>query len=274
MPIWGRNPKYRSLDNIIGEMRFLNENYGVDLFLFQDEYFISTAERCTEFCNKLLKSGLKVKWKCFGRVNLTTRTMMEEMARSGCIELRFGLESGSEKVLARTRKGFRPDQSIPVVSDAVRLFPNVDALYVWGFPFETMADFSKTVFQMITFRMMGVRVLPSLLSLLPQTQIYRDYIDSTELEFCSELFPEYMVTGHELRNSSRVTLEDRYMDIFSFIRNHPRIFPGFFHIDLADNVLPKFDILEEFGFYVRRKEISRESCGAHSPRLTTSPVPA
>ncbi len=274
MPFWGRNPKYRSLDNIIDEMRYLHENFGVDLFLFQDEYFISTPERCSAFCARLRKSGLRVRWKCFGRINLTTRGMMEEMARSGCIELRFGLESGSEKVLARTRKGFTPEQSIPVVSQAVRLFPGVDAFYVWGFPFETMADFSQTIFQMITFRMMGVRVLPSLLSLLPQTQIYRDYIDSYELEFCRELFPEYMVTGHELRHSSRVSIESRYMEIFEFIRCHPRIFPGFFHIDLENNILPKFSVLEEFGFYVPRDEISSESCGAHSPRLTTSPVPA
>ena len=37
-----------------------------------------------------------------------------------------------------------------------------------------MEDFQQTLFQMVSLRMMGARILPSLLSLLPQTEIYRD----------------------------------------------------------------------------------------------------
>ncbi len=273
MPIWGRTPKYRSTEDILSEMEFLYREHGVDMFLFQDEYFISTPQRAREFCDKLRATGLPVKWKCFGRINLTTRDMMEEMARAGCVELRFGIESGSDKVLGRTKKGFTTEQAIDVVSDAIQLFPGVDVFFVWGFPFETLADFEQSLFQMITFRMLGARVLPSMLCLLPQTQIYRDYIDTTKLEFCRELFPEYMVTGHEIRHSSRITIQSRHKKIFEFIEKYPRIFPGFFHIDLKNNIVPKLQLLEKFGFYNSDQSGATEveSCGAHSPRITTSP---
>ena len=95
--------------------------------------------------------------------------MMERMAGTGCLELRFGIESGSDAVLARTRKGFSAEQAVAVVSEGVQLFDRVDAFYVWGFPYETMEDFHQSVFQMISFRMMGARMLPSLLCFLPQT---------------------------------------------------------------------------------------------------------
>ena len=170
----------------------------------------------------------------------------------------------------RTRKGFKSEDAIPVVSEALRLFPTVDVFYVWGFPFETMRDFEKSLFQMITFRMMGARVLPSLLCLLPQTQIYRDYMGSGTLQFCKELFPEYMVTGHEVRHSTRINILEKHRKIFEFIEQYPHIFPGFFQVDSEENLLPKLEILEKFGFYPPRDKpaIDMESCGAHSPSLS------
>ena len=72
----------------------------------------------------------------------------------------------------------------------------MDAFYVWGFPFDTMEDFYQSVFQMISFRMMGARILPSMLCYLPQTEILRESVRLADLEFAPDLFPEYMVTGH------------------------------------------------------------------------------
>ncbi|MFH0825960.1 MAG: hypothetical protein V2B18_24660, partial [Pseudomonadota bacterium] len=54
---------------------------------------------------------------------------------------------------------------------------------------QTMDDFNQSLFQMVSFRMMGIRILPSLLSLLPQTEIYRDLPAETKLEFCPYLLP-------------------------------------------------------------------------------------
>ena len=38
-------------------------------------------------------------------------------------------------------------------------------------------------------------------------------------------------------------------DRIPLIIDNPDIFPGFFHIDLAGNVLPKLKMLQEFGFH-------------------------
>ena len=47
------------------------------------------------------------------------------------------------------------------------------------------------------------------------------------------------------------------------------MFPGFFHVDLAGNVLPKLELLTQLGFYTvpdRPAGTEAETCGAHSPR--------
>ncbi len=174
-PVWNLESYSRSAKNIVAEMEFLHRAAGVDLFLFQDEFFVSGKPQVMQFCDELDRRGLKVQWKAFGRVNLVDEEMMRAMAAGGCVELRFGIESGSDRVLSEIKKGFTAAQSLEVVPKAIQFFPRVDAFFVWGFPFESMDDFRQSLFQMVSFRMLGARILPSLLSLLPQTEIYRQW---------------------------------------------------------------------------------------------------
>jgi anaerobic magnesium-protoporphyrin IX monomethyl ester cyclase len=269
-PIWGHATTRRSDGNIIAEMAELKERAGADLFLFQDEFFVCTPKQVVGFCSELKHSKLNVDWKAFGRVNLTDGAMMQRMADSGCLELRFGIESGSANVLKQTKKGFNNEQAVDVISAAVKVFDRVDAFYVWGFPFETMEDFHQSVFQMVSFRLLGARILPSLLCFLPQTEIFRQYGGAgRNLEFCRELFPEYMLTGHEICKTAKVEIDDTHTPLFDFIEENPDIFPGFFHWDLQSNVLPKLRVLQEMGFYpADNMELDlTDSCGAHSPRV-------
>jgi len=269
-PVWGRKPVLRGVESIVLEMADLQERTGCDLFLFQDEYFVSSSERVRKLCDAIAAQGLTVRWKAFGRVDQTDEATMRAMAKAGCVELRYGVESGSDRVLSRVVKGFDAKRAHEVLSEAVGIFPGVDAFYMWGFPFETLQDFHQTLLHMIASRAMGVRILPSLLSLLPQTTLYQQLDPSTELEFFPELFPEYMLTGHEVCDRGRVRIADEHAPIYDFIAKHPRIFPGFFHVDVEGNVLPKYRLLQKFGFYATqdRHELlgaEVECCGAHSP---------
>lgn len=270
-PVWNLESYSRTPKNIVDEMEYLKKEAGVDLFLFQDEFFISTREHVMEFCGELKRRKLGIEWKAFGRVNLVDTDMMHAMADNGCLELRFGIESGSEKILKLTKKGFTVSQSLEIIPKAVKIFPRVDAFYIWGFPFETLEDFNQSLFQMVSFRMMGARILPSLLSLLPQTELYREYADKAVLEFCPYLLPEFVFTGHEICLGGEIDIPSKYADYFGLITENPDIFPGFFHIDLENNILPKLELLRQFGFYPESKGLSemdnKESCGAHSPRI-------
>lgn len=268
-PVWDLESFSRSPKNIVDEMEFLHREADVDLFLFQDEFFVSGRRQVIEFCRELASRNIDVQWKAFGRVNLVDEEMMQLMARTGCVEIRFGIESGSDRVLKQIKKGFTAAETLELIPQAVEIFPRVDAFFVWGFPFETMDEFNQSLFQMVSFRMMGARILPSLLSLLPQTELYREWCTQVQLEFCPYLFPEFVFTGHEVCHGGTVELPDRYGEYFDLIKGNPDICSGFFHVDLAGNVLPKLELLRQFGFYPEAEpsESTAESCGAHSPRV-------
>ncbi len=268
-PIWSLDPCHRSVEGIVDEMRFLKETGGAKLILFQDEFFLTGRKRVMAFCDALERAGLDLLWKAFGRINLTDEDMMRRMADCGCVEIRFGVESGSDEILAACKKGFTSAQAVEVVSKATRIFRRTDLFYVWGYPFETMEQFYQSVFQMISFRMMGARILPSMLCLLPQTEIFRENVDPSKLEFAPDIFPEYMITGHEISRFAHVEITSPHAGTFDFIQQHRDLFPGFFHLDLANNIRPKLRVLQEFGFYPASDTELREmeSCGAHSPRV-------
>ena len=278
-PVWNLESYSRSPRNIVGEMQYLHEQANVRLFLFQDEFFVSGKRQVMEFCRELKQRRLNIKWKAFGRVNLVDEEMMQAMSDCGCVELRFGIESGSDRVLKTIKKGFTAAEVLALVPKAIRFFPRVDEFYVWGFPFETMEDFQQSLFQMVSLRMMGARILPSLLSLLPQTEIYRDWSVQKPLEFCPFLLPEFVFTGHEVFRNGNVELPEKHGGYFDLILQNPDLFPGFYHIDLETNVLPKLAMLRQFGFYPETTagnainatnselngNLNKESCGAHSP---------
>jgi hypothetical protein len=58
-----------------------------------------------------------------------------------------------------------------------------------------------------------------------------------------------MITGHEVSTSGKFAIRDNHQDKYSFIKENPDIFPGFFHMDLQNNILPKLAIMRKFGFY-------------------------
>ena len=249
-PIWDRRTTYRSHANIIAEIRLLHETYGVKTVLFQDEFFYSSEAKMLDFCDRLAQSGLSVRWKCYGRVNLVTERAMRRMAEAGCTQLRFGIESGSDRVLERVVKGFRFRDALGAVTAALRIFESVETFFIWGFPFEEMEDFYQTALQMARFRQMGVTVLPSLLSMLPQTDIYREYRQGTyggALALVPELVPIYVVTGHEIVDTWN-SVPGRYRAYYDFIGAHEEVFPGFFLFDPESNVLPKYQAMREMGF--------------------------
>jgi len=251
-PIWEHQAVLRSVQSVVAEMRHLFETYGVTMFLLQDEYFVSDKARMLDFCATLKSAGLPVHWKCFTRINLVDEQMLRTMADAGCVHVRYGVESGSDAVLRRVAKGFTARQANEIIALSAQIFPEVDAFFIWGFPFETMTDFYKSVFQMVLFRSWGMRVLPCLLSLLPQTAIYHDYLAGNyggELRFRPDLTPEYVATGHETSAAGHIAISAEQQPLFDFIAANPDLFPGFLQWEPEANVQPKLQVLCDLGFY-------------------------
>ncbi len=99
----------RSAENIIEEMKFLHENYGITYIAFSDELLMSSVERTREFCEKLIASGLKVKWNCNGRLNYAKPELLKLMKESGCVFINYGIEAFDNQILKNMNKALTTD---------------------------------------------------------------------------------------------------------------------------------------------------------------------
>lgn len=142
---FGRNVRYRSIDNIIEEIRTLKEKYKVTHFEFQDELFTLNDKRVAEFCNRIIKEKLKITWRCLGRVNLVKYEILKLMKEAGCYWLGYGVESGSQRMLDSMNK----EVKVAEAKEAIRLTRkagiNVSATFMVGMPGETRESIRETV---------------------------------------------------------------------------------------------------------------------------------
>ena len=93
-----------------------------------------------------VEQGPKIRWQAQAIVRpFMTRGVFDKLAASGCREMLFGIESGSQRVIDRMRKGFRVADAENVVRDAAQAGIDVVANFMVGFPGETDADFAATL---------------------------------------------------------------------------------------------------------------------------------
>jgi radical SAM superfamily enzyme YgiQ (UPF0313 family) len=142
---WKREVRYRSIDNVIEELRLLVEKYGVKYVFFADPTFVTDRSRIIEFCQRLKEEDLQLKWECLVRVDCMDEELMRQMRDSGCEAVFYGLETGADARLKKVKKGITIKQSLEVIRASVKHFKTVEVSLMWGFPFETLDDFKQTL---------------------------------------------------------------------------------------------------------------------------------
>ncbi|MBK7579418.1 MAG: B12-binding domain-containing radical SAM protein [Myxococcales bacterium] len=100
--IHGKKVRIRSTDNVVSELLWLKNRHGINGIWFCDDTFTFDSRWVTELCQKMIDRRLDLGWSCNSRVDTVDPTLLALMARAGCEQLRFGMESGSQILLDRT----------------------------------------------------------------------------------------------------------------------------------------------------------------------------
>src|SRR3989344_1061625 len=143
--VFGRRLRTRSPRLIIEEMRHLHDKYGKRDFALMDDVFTVPRKKVEEFCSLLIKEGMDVKWCCATRADLLDRPLLTLMKASGCYEISFGVESGSQEMLDHLKKQL----PLSTVWRASRLMREVGlrskAYFMIGLPGETPEQVRQTL---------------------------------------------------------------------------------------------------------------------------------
>jgi len=171
--------RQHSVDYVIRHIKFLRDKYGVEGFQFCDELFNPKVEWVMEFCDALERERLNIFYMIGGaRIDKVNEKMLRRLKETGCIEIGYGQESGSDAVLKEYRKGITSKQNRDITLLTKEVGLNCPVQLVIGSPGET----TKTVYETIKFlKEVDARQYSlNYLIALPKTPIW-DYVEKHKL---------------------------------------------------------------------------------------------
>jgi len=105
--IWEGHWHVRSPENVVEEIEQAKKKYGTNRFHFCDENLTGNTDRAVQLCELLIERNLNIKWWADEGVRADRGDLefFRLLKRSGCQLLTVAVESLSDEVLARMRKG-------------------------------------------------------------------------------------------------------------------------------------------------------------------------
>ena len=166
----------RSVRNVIEEIEELIRKYpNLKMVWMQDDTFFLNNERVIEFCDEVVKRGIKLEFVCSGRIKPFTGKMAKKLEEANFRKIMFGLESGVDSILIRAHKGITQKtvlETFEIISKTK--IPEVSCFLIVGLPGET----EKTVLETANFvrRLQRMKYVVysdiSVLMVYPGTEIY------------------------------------------------------------------------------------------------------
>lgn len=114
--VFGSKVRHFSVDRVVSEITHIKENYDIHSFIIYDDTFVLNRPRFTALCNEF--SELDITYRCNGDARNNTAEDFKLLYKSGCREIAFGVESGSQKVLDFMGKGATVGQNKAAIINA------------------------------------------------------------------------------------------------------------------------------------------------------------
>jgi radical SAM superfamily enzyme YgiQ (UPF0313 family) len=141
--VWGGNYRFRSVENVLAEMRMLKRQYGVEELMFEDDNVTANSVRAKELFRQMINEELGFVWDTPNGIGVWSldEEALDLMKGSGCVRLNFPIESGSQRVVDNIIK--KPVK-LPRVKKLINYCRKIDLdcgiFLVIGMPGETVRD--------------------------------------------------------------------------------------------------------------------------------------
>ena len=143
--MWGYRWASRSAAKVIEEIHLIQElEPRMGAAIFDDDLFAGSTKRILEFCDLLRQTGTDIYWNCEIRAADITKPLVARMKEAGCAELLVGVESGSDRLLAKVAKGIAKEDIVKAFDIIHKAGMQGNAMLMVGMPGETLEDFEET----------------------------------------------------------------------------------------------------------------------------------
>ncbi len=164
--------QYRSSINIRMELEHLKQRYHIEGFAVVDDNFVVNKNAVKSVCESI--KDLRLQWSALSRIDTVDHELLEIMCDAGCIELKFGVESGSERMLRIMGKNISCNQIRQAITLSYSVGIKVKIFLIHGFPGEDLASTKDTISLLKEIAPMVERVSLFRFAPLPGSYVFRE----------------------------------------------------------------------------------------------------
>lgn len=140
----------RSVESVVQEIETIRDRHGARSVFMADPTFAVDREWALTFCRHLEeKQWSDFRWSCMSRTDRVDDELLQAMARAGCWNILFGIESLNPEALNGALKALDPATVGPALAAAKRAGIETIASVMIGLPGDTPAGVQSTVDQII-----------------------------------------------------------------------------------------------------------------------------
>lgn len=229
--VLGRKYVSRSAANVVKEVQMCIDLYNLTSFYFVDDTMTHDTKRLLSICEGLrhikIPSSLnrRLKWTCESRADVITPELLQEMKKSGCTTIQFGMESGSQELLNQLGKkvSLKQIEQAVVWSRQAGISPVLSM--VFPHPNETRETLKQTLnFIHHLYDVGAEKIVPALLTLFPGTRFFEEK---------RQLGLKLLTTDTDEFNLGTPILTTRHLDFKTIVNGYSQLL--FLTLNLGGN---------------------------------------
>lgn len=139
--LWKRIVRGHSIGYLKKELKFIKKKYNANLITFSDDTFTLNINRVNGIAKEL--SRLNLHWHCLARVDCPTK-LYKTMEDNGCVQVTFGFESGSNRLLKFINKKATIENAYNAIKYAHKAGLKIRGQLIVGLPGETAESVEET----------------------------------------------------------------------------------------------------------------------------------
>ncbi|PKN08869.1 MAG: hypothetical protein CVU73_06465 [Deltaproteobacteria bacterium HGW-Deltaproteobacteria-8] len=140
----------KSAQALAEEVESIVRRFDPQVIYFRDENFFHSRERVLAFIGEYRSRGFRFQWDATCRANYFTKgyinqELLRELESINCRRMKFGMESGSPRVLKLLHKGIRVEQILHVAQTLSGSSIIGNYSFLMGVPGETRGEYRATL---------------------------------------------------------------------------------------------------------------------------------
>ncbi len=175
---WGHKVRFHSPEYFVEQMEQLYRK-GITFFYVSDDTFTMRKDRVIQICKKIIEKDLKITWFAISRVNYVNEEMLYWMRKAGCIQISYGVESGSEKIRDMLNKNIKTDDIRRAFTLTTMYGILARAYFIYGSPGESWETIQETID--LIYEIKPLSIIFYILDIFPGTALYEDFKRRTKL---------------------------------------------------------------------------------------------